>query len=281
MKWLGQPPRILSGCRLNRAANLDQASTNSSTAPPGPAHLLGQVWVTRSQPGAERLSRAIQNAGFRTLVAPVLTIQPLPVQPLATPVPDVLLVLSEQAVTQAPPALWKWLRSAALPRVLAIGATTAQALSQVGFRAEVPPVESSEGLLDAFFNPPTNSLAATGRVLVLAGTGGRGVLAPALTDLNLEVTELAVYQRVEVAQLALNPGDIGAIVASSGDGVTAIQRIWREAGGKMDVAIFTASLRVLELARGFGFSNAYNCAGANAAAVCRALQAQFRPSSHR
>src|SRR6056297_2842229 len=104
-----------------------------------------KVWITRSQPGADRQAAALRDAGHDVVVAPVIRIEATGSPPPAGPF-DELVFLSEHAVRAGLPPL----RAAAWfidARAFAVGARTAAVLADAGVRAATPEEPTSEGLL--------------------------------------------------------------------------------------------------------------------------------------
>lgn len=234
---------------------------------------MGACWVTRSEPGAGRLTSALGAAGYPVINAPVLSIEQRPPPPLA-PRYALALVLSEQAVRLAPAALW-----ARCDEVLAVGPRTALVLAEQGIAAGAPLDATSEGLL---LGPLADRDWAGLRVALVRGGGGRELLRDALTAAGALVDDLAVYDRravLSLAELRLNqpagaepiePGKIGAIIASSGDGLLAAARL---ALAALTVPVLVPSARVAQLAAEQGFSEVLECPGAGPDAVLQTLNA--------
>ena len=222
-----------------------------------------RIWITRSEPGATRLAQVLHAAGYRTLTAPVLGIEPLA---LSAPLPqriDVAIALSEHAVNHAATELWRRAQ-----QVVAVGAQTARALAQRGYPAALPEVASSEGLLAG----PLKGLVEEGSVVALvAGAGGRRVLQEALQQVGATVYEALVYRRVALTEPPSGLGSVDAIVVSSGDGFKAAGRLWFATSARRDVPVFAPSKRVAEQALAIGFDAAINCGGADPESVLATL----------
>ncbi len=237
--------------------------------------LEGCLWLTRSQPGAQRLAEQLADAGFASWTGPVLMIQrsepktDASAWPLASA--ELVVVLSEHAVLHGQTLPWQgWVAAGA--HIMAVGERTAVALAQRGVVAQSPRLSSSEGLLEEML---PQALVQQRRVLLLAGHQGRDSLARELRARGADVVELPLYRRVPVAKLEVPVAKIGALVASSGDGMAAADQLWRAAGGAPTLPVFVPSVRVVELAKGFGWPNAYNCEGASPQRVVATLQARY------
>jgi uroporphyrinogen-III synthase len=226
-----------------------------------------QLWITRSQPGADRLAGVLRGAGYPCLVSPVLAIEPIP----APPVPPRLAVavaLSEHAVMHAPQDLW-----ARAERVIAVGGRTAAVLAARGVRGDIPAVASSEGLLDG---PLAPLLAAPAQVrdpvALVCGAGGRTLLQEQLREAGIAVQNIEVYRRQTVREMPAGLGQVRALVVSSGDGFSAAGRLWCPGDLQPDVPVFVPSPRVAALAGALGFRRAYDCGGADAESVLSLLR---------
>jgi len=85
-----------------------------------------RVWVTRARPGADRTARAVADLGHEPILAPVLEVHDLPVDP--PPSATTLAFTSANAV-----AAWARLTSERSSRVFAVGDATATAAREAGF----------------------------------------------------------------------------------------------------------------------------------------------------
>ncbi|WP_341502421.1 uroporphyrinogen-III C-methyltransferase [Gallaecimonas sp. GXIMD4217] len=144
-----------------------------------------KLLVTRPEPQASRLAEALTQAGFTSLVQPLLAIEALaPVTEL--PKADWLIAVSVHAVARLPRPLPADLKYGA------VGEATAQALREAGapevLVAEPP---TSEGLLAL---PELQELAGQ-KVLLAKGEGGRELIQQQLADRGAEVEPLVLYRR--------------------------------------------------------------------------------------
>lgn len=224
-------------------------------------------WLTRSQPGADRMAQAFHAAHHTYLVAPVLSIEPLnPVPPV--PVPDVLICVSEHAVRFAPVT---WVHNAGL--VMAVGSQTAAGYAARGRCAEIPPegaAHSAQGLLE---HPQLAANVIKGcRIGLVVGVGGTDVLAQALTERGALVIRVEVYRRVAVRKFTADLSLVTALVVSSGDGFHAASRLWFAANRPSDVPVFTPSARVAALGDKLGLKKTIDCDGASPVAVLAAVE---------
>jgi uroporphyrinogen-III synthase len=233
-----------------------------------------RVWVTRTQPGADRQAATLRAAGYEVVVAPVLRIVPVAAAPPAAPFHWVLF-LSEHAVRLGLPALQQ---AGALvgARVLAVGARTAQKLRDAGVDAETPELHTSEGLLAL----PELQQVRGHRVLLVRGVGGRDLLAETLAERGAEVVSFACYRRDDLPTLDADARRCDAVIVASGDGLRQVARLWCGGGGSVAVPVLVPSARVARLGVELGFTSLHDCGGADNDAVLAAL-AQIRTTGAR
>ncbi|MDH3642772.1 MAG: uroporphyrinogen-III synthase, partial [Gammaproteobacteria bacterium] len=218
-----------------------------------------RVWVTRSQPGADRQADALARHGHVVLTAPVLTIVEVTGPPPSGAFTDVVF-LSEHAVLLGVPRLIDAGIDLTAARIAAIGSSTAARLGDQGIAASVPVVASSEGLL------AMRSFAeVAGReILLVSGDGGRDLLENSLTDRGARVEKFAAYKRQAVDAVDQDLADVEAIAVASGDGFEIMARVWFAADGSSDVPVFVPSQRVAAKGPRLGFSRVFTCTGASA-----------------
>jgi uroporphyrinogen-III synthase len=223
-----------------------------------------RIWITRSQPGADRLARVLEQKGHNVLVRPVIDIESTPA-PVAPGHFDVAIVLSEHGAKYGIRHLGN------SDRVIAVGASTAAALGKVGVDCVTPKRASSEGVLDMdLLTPPP------AQVLIVCGEHPRGLLEQTLVSRGAAVTMAFVYRRrvVDDADLdvVVDPESIDAIVVASGEGLENTARWWSRAGGDPSIPVFAPSARVVEGAAKVNMLNVINCGGADAASVAVAIK---------
>ena len=221
-----------------------------------------RVWVTRSQPGADRQAEALRSSGFDVVVAPVIEIEPTgAAEPIADF--DIVIFLSEQAVRHG--GTLDYCEGAA---VYAVGARTGGALAERGFDAILPESASSEGLLNALAD-----LELTGySVLIVAGEAGRKALADGLTRRGAEVREFLCYRRLPADVTFEGAGDIDVVLIGSQDGFRHVARLWFDQGGCAAVRVVAASQRIADLGPELGFENVRIARGAATEDWLKALE---------
>ena len=219
-----------------------------------------RVWITRTEPGADRLSRRLTRTGYAVLNAPVLHIEAT-----SNPAPrgcfDFVLFVSSHAVARAFATGWG---AALRPGVAAgIGAAAETALSSRGVRTRFCGLTDAMAVTRALVTPPS-------RTLIVKGEGGRDVVQNWVRSHGASVAEWDVYRRIPARP---NLGDevIDAIVAASGDGLREIAKLWFADGRNGSVPLLVPSARVAGLAAACGFDNAIVTDGAADDAAVAAL----------
>lgn len=221
----------------------------------------GQVWVTRTEPGASRLAAALRTHGHRVLTAPVLTIAPSG-EPPPRGCFDFALFVSENAVRCAAAAGWRQADWADCPTA-AIGSAGEAALREHGVEPCLRALADACAVTVAL-------AAAPKRCLIVKGEGGRRVLQDWLRRHGAAVVEWNVYRRRQVpASIAGEP--IDTIVASSGEGLAAAAKVWFAADGDPAVRLLVPSQRIAREAARLGFRTIVVTLGASAGAVVAAL----------
>lgn len=221
-----------------------------------------RVWVTRSQPGADRLAQALRSCGYQVTVAPVID-----VEPTNAPRPhgrfQQVIFLSEHAVRLA-----AGIEFCGGARVSAVGGATARALEERGVSAEVPANSSSEGLLLLFSDEKVTGC----RVLIVAGEGGRKVLRDTLLARGARVCEYLCYRRLANPVPDESLRSVDAILIASQDGFRHVARLWFDSGGSAEISVIAASGRIAGLAAELGFKNVQISGGGAASDWIAALE---------
>jgi uroporphyrinogen-III synthase len=225
-----------------------------------------KVWLSRSQPGAERQAADLRAAGHEVIVAPVLEIVPVPAAAPAGPF-SLVIFLSEHAVRHglAPLTAGGTLAGA---QILAVGKRTAAVLGQAGSAAAAPEDATSEGLLAL---PRLQRLVGE-RILLVAGEGGRGLLEQTLTERGAGVERFECYRRRPAAELEPAVLACDAIIAASADGLARVAQLWLAAGGRADVPVLVPSARVAGSGVEVGLQSLHDCAGADSQAWLAGLE---------
>lgn len=161
-----------------------------------PWHILN----TRPPERAAALTQALQQAGHRVSVLPLLAFQGTDLSDAQqaalhqTQAGDVVIVVSPTAaqlglawIAQHPSAIWQQVRW------FAVGEATAQVLAQAGFDAQIPTRANSEGLLVL---PDIAQIQAPTRVLVWRGEGGRELIQQTLLQRGVVLKTVEFYRRI-------------------------------------------------------------------------------------
>jgi uroporphyrinogen-III synthase len=142
-----------------------------------------RVVVTRPQAQAEPLLDALRAEGFEPVACPVIETEAIDDGPIDLSGYDWVIVTSANGAAELGAR-----RTGELPRVAAVGETTASALAAHGIAVDfVPSLASQEGLLAELPRP-------VGRALFVGGERARRLLAD-----ELPADFRAVYRTVELA----------------------------------------------------------------------------------
>ena len=227
------------------------------------------------------MAAAIEAKGFDAWVRPAITIESLDApQPAGSF--DVAIFLSEHAVRLASAKGWSGGKSGvreAGATIIAIGPATQRALDEVGVSAAVPNEATSEGIVALLrhlgdrgdFLAPEDLESA----LIVAGVGGRDHLQRYFRDLQVPVIKWSLYRRNEDTQQLPAAIHIDAIVASSGDGLRVVGKVWFAARRDGNVPVIVPSARVAGAAERAGFRTIAESGAADTEAVVTTLQGIF------
>ena len=220
-----------------------------------------RAWITRTEPGASRLSAALEELGIGAFVAPVLRIEHRQEEPPQESF-DFALFVSEHAVVHAASNGWRRAPWRDCPAA-AIGAAADAALRKHGVAPCMPPQANAASVLRALRPPPA-------RAIVVKGEGGREVLQQELRQRGGSVVEWNVYRRVP-ADVNIAGEKVDAIVVGSGEGAGIVAKVWFADGRSPTVPLLAPSKRVARFAARSGFANVVVTLGANPKAVAAAL----------
>lgn len=237
------------------------------------------VWVTRTEPGATRLTKRLEEAGYRVLKQPLLAIEPIAgtdsiARAERGAAAELCIALSGHAVRFGVPLLIEHGGGATGGRWLAVGPRTANALARLGIDAEVPAVESSEGILSSRL---LGNVAGM-RVLLLCGAGGRELLTDELRRRGADVVRLETYRRRAVV-LAASVAErvvasVGVVLAASGEVGPPLARAVGEAR-RAGLPVIAGSERIAGALRELGFETLMVADGPDDEAMLAALN-EFR-----
>jgi uroporphyrinogen-III synthase len=239
------------------------------------------VWITRLKAGT--LAQQLQAKGVQVLHAPTLTLTPLTIDPeqityLHQPI-DFIVFVSPMAVQYGLPLLSTRVNMAT---VAAVGEGTRAQLSTYGILDALVPEhgEGSEALLAL---PALQSVQGK-TIVIVAGEGGRTILAEILSARGATVHTLLCYARhmpaLDLSKLAAHQKAScqHVIVATS---ATALEYLVAqlppvERSFWQQQALLVGSQRVAATAQQLGFSGEIiNASGASDAALMTALVAWY------
>ncbi|MFT7652667.1 MAG: uroporphyrinogen-III synthase [Limisphaerales bacterium] len=152
---------------------------------------MKSFWITRSQPGADELARAVEGVSVNLEVTPLLRIVPSDGwRGIAPPLPDLVIVTSRHAIKSYQQSeLFE--HSQGVPHI-AIGQATQKGLEGAVNDLSCPQVKSSEGVLAM---PVLVDLTADAVVWLIGGEGGREVLQGSLAKRGVQPVKLDFYRR--------------------------------------------------------------------------------------
>lgn len=219
------------------------------------------VLVTRPAAQAEAQCRLLQQQGAVPLRLPLFAIERAAdsAEALArleqSRAFDWWIFTSANAVAQA-----VQLDRGSWPRLAAVGAATAGALSEAGRGAALVPAGGDGG--QALLNLPQFAAPRGQRILIATGADSLPQLAAGLHARGAEVVVLELYRRVALphtgACLQLLLGSAQAAIVTSGAGLRHLYRLTPPAAlpALLRLQLVLPSARVVELARALGFIRA-------------------------
>lgn len=199
-----------------------------------PGELSGvTVLVTRPQHQADNLSTLIEQAGGEALRFPTIEIRESDnvdeltrnIDALSTT--DIIIFISPNAAAYGLPAINR--RLGTLPpqlRVVAMGAGTAQGLSQAGIATNAIPAGRAES--EDLLNHPVLADVRGKSIVIFSGDGGRPLLGDTLRERGAQVIYAVCYQRAQpeidpkLLQQRGSKGEIDIITLTS---VTALENL--------------------------------------------------------
>lgn len=246
------------------------------------------VLVTRPGKRGDVLSAAIAGAG-----RPVERIAAMHLETLAE-TPDMRSAMLDidnfQRVLVISPAAAEWLveamdrywpQSPAGLAYYAVGAATAAILHEhLGVRVHLPAADTGEDTSEALLGLASLQSLQDQRVLMVAGEGGRRLLAETLMARGARLTRLAVYRRCTLEpspaiKRRLARGDFQALVVSSGEILEHLARWCGNAA--LNQPLIVSSARLATLADKLGFRAPVVALGATPAALTAAVATACDP----
>lgn len=158
------------------------------------------VWITRTEPGASASARRFQNAGFKTVIAPLMTISPAGTEP-TPPDADALLIITSQNGARH----FAELTDRRHWPVLTVGDATANYVRRLGF----DDVRSASGTWVDIVRLVKDHIPTKRPINHICGASWRGPLVETLNDGGYDARRIILYQTDPVA--ALPDIDLGRI----------------------------------------------------------------------
>lgn len=162
-----------------------------------------------------------------------------------------------------------------------VGRATASILfEQLGVRVRIPPSQSGEDTSEALLSLASLQALTHQRVLLIAGEGGRTLLAETLEARGASVTRATVYRRLyqppaAAMQRRLASGDYRALIATSGELLEHLAKWCGQAA--LNQPLIVSSHRLARLAGKLGFCDLKVASGATSAALVAALDRSCNP----
>jgi len=252
---------------------------------PSPCDLFGRgVLITRPATQAEELCRLVEAAGGRAICFPTVAIEPAgnpePTRKLLDEHWDLILFISRNAVERALP-LFPDSRLPTKPRLAAVGAATARALTTAGRAPDLMPSGhfDTESLLEL---SELENLTGQ-RVLIVRGEGGRTLLGDTLRKRGAELAYAQVYRRTlplidMTGLLARWRLDVHLVTATSGEVLDNLLALVGRNGRALLLAtpLVVISERMTKMAENIGFTRVELAEQASdtaiVAALCRVIE---------
>lgn len=157
-----------------------------------------------------------------------------------------------------------------------VGSATASTLyDQLGVRVHVPSPTAGEDTSEALLALASLQQLDHQRILLVAGEGGRPLLAEALAERGAKVTRVAVYQRTlqplaPALQARLFSGNYRALIVTSSELLEHLAKWCNQAA--LNQPLIVSSRRLATLAGILGFCDLKVASGATPAALIAALE---------
>lgn len=241
-----------------------------------------RVLVTRPGNRAQALCQALEAVGAEALPLEALRLEALPETPEIRQAwldfdrfqrVVVISPFAAECLAEGLDCYWPQLPLG--PSFYAVGAGTARVLHDtLGVRVHLPPANAEDNSSEALLTLPSLQQLVEQRVLLVAGEGGRAVLADSLAERGARLTRLALYRRIPVepggpgAQY-LGQGDFSALVVTSGELLEHLAG-WTPAKA-LNQPLIVSSQRLATLAHTLGYLRPHVAQGATPAALVAAV----------
>ncbi|MYL23581.1 uroporphyrinogen-III synthase [Halomonas alkaliantarctica] len=245
------------------------------------------VLITRPGERGTVLAEALEQAGFTVAPLDVMRLEALPETPALR---SLWLDFDQYAKVIVVSPFAAECLSAALDRYwpqlpigidyYSVGRATAQTLHrQLGVRVHVP-ASGSDDTSEALLALPSLARLAQQKALIIAGEGGRELLADTLSARGADVTRVSVYRRVYSppdthGQRRLTQGNYRALIVTSGELLQHLAKWCDQAA--LNQPLIVSSRRLATLAQTLGFRAPTVALGATPAALTAALAQACNP----
>lgn len=249
---------------------------------------MAPVLITRPGERGELLASTLTQHGFAVEPLEVLTLQPEPEDATLRSLwldfdqfQKVIVIspFAAECLEQSLDRYWPQLPVGI--DYYSVGRGTASVLyQQLGVRVRLPEAAHNEDTSEALLALPSLQRVDQQKILIVAGKGGRDLLADTLRERGARVTRAAVYQRIyrppDVAGIArLTSGNYQALIVTSGELLQHLAKWANQAA--LNQPLIVSSHRLATLAAGLGFRATTVATGATPAALTAALTRTCNP----
>lgn len=259
--------------------------------------MTAPVLICRPGGRGEALAQALRATGALVESLEVMALEALPEDPvmrrawLDIDQYDKVVVISPFAAHCLSDALDRyWPQLPVGIDYYSVGSATAEVLfDQLGIRVRIPPAgadkpgtesEHGDNTSEALLSLASLRDVTQQRILLVAGEGGRTLLAETLANRGAEVTRIAVYRRVfrppsAAIQARLATGDYQALIVTSGELLEHLAKWCDQAA--LNQPLIVSSHRLATLAGTLGFCDLKVASGATPAALAATLERSCNP----
>tara|TARA_B110000444_G_scaffold257116_1_gene294920 strand:- start:755 stop:1543 length:789 start_codon:yes stop_codon:yes gene_type:complete len=244
------------------------------------------VLVTRPSNQIERLCKAIESCGAKTLSLPLIEIKPLvdakAIQDLKDKVLELdsyrsLIFVSNNAVSFGGEVINNyWPQFPIGVDVIAVGPTTAKAASE---RLGCEVIQPSDGMTsEDILSLPQLADVGEQKIGIVRGQGGRELLADTLRERGAEVDYLEAYSRTPIKYTTVDfckkiqDAGVNVLTVSSGESLDRLTHLLVDNKEMMrKLSLLAPSERVAAQAREAGYQRVHNASGADPLSFVNAL----------
>lgn len=241
------------------------------------------VLICRPGERGEALAAALRERGEQVESLAVMQLEPLPEDPTQRQIwlnidqYHKIVVISPFAAVCFSEALDRyWPQLPIGIEYYSVGSATARTLfEQLGVRVHVPPPNAGEDTSEALLALGSLQQLEHQRILLVAGEGGRPLLAQTLAERGANITRVAVYRRTfqplaPALQTRLSSGNYRALIVTSSELLEHLAKWCNQAA--LNQPLIVSSRRLATLAGRLGFCDLKVASGATPAALITALE---------